>query len=199
MISAKWCNVTVFFLQVDKTLGRDRAAVGSGVWTVRRKGEGGKQNLGFDHCASQMFPGATNRQLLFVFIGSKLHPNAANKMRIMELTMMEGNSVTFIRFYYPFQKTFVYTVCLHNHLPKITIPLMLHMYFMNFKTCITVCRSKCPAYQWGILSSALVTGCLEKGGDGTLTRSPLVCFSQPFFFFRLISRPTYAFKLSSAQ
>lgn len=126
----------------------------------------------------------------------------------MEVTMMASflpNSSIYNLLF----KTAVYIVCLHNLLPKVTIPSMLHMYFINLRKCITVCINKCPTCQWGMLSSELVPGCwwgvmgwrgqhIHTGSSGSL----LMRFSQPTLFSRLISsnyRHTDALKLSSTQ
>lgn len=102
-----------------------------------------------------------------------------------------------------FFKTFVYIVCLHNLLPKITIPSILHMYFLNLRKHITVCRK---AHHWGILSLEVVPGCgkVMRGSRGkhiNITGSSLMCFSPPPFS-RLIFSPlrhSDALKLSSKQ
>lgn len=106
---------SLFVLQVDEALGRDRAAVGSGVLTVRREGAGeGNKAWGLTTVHHRCFPGATNRQLLFLS-GANCIRMQQNETRIMEPTETEGELGNVHQILLSFFKAFVYTVCLHNH------------------------------------------------------------------------------------
>lgn len=130
-----------------------------------------KKNLGF-----HMFQGATNT-FAVCFCWEQFASNWTNKISMTKM----GNSLPSNLHQNFFFKIFVYIVCLHNLLPKITIPSILHMYFLNLRKHITICRK---AYHWGILSVEVVPGCwkLMRGSRGehiNITGSSLMCFSPP--------------------